>query len=173
MEDVVFDAGPLITSCKYEVDGRLVIDCIFPRIQVNISESVRDEVVVAGSRFRDAREAGKRILNGDIKVLKPPSVPSVWELLKPYNLGAGEQDSILLLSLAGLEDASLIVDDHLAYLVSRRLGNQTMFLLDLIVQMANDGILVRELAIKLTKAIQSRYPVAFVEHSLMLLQRLQ
>lgn len=74
MKNIVFDAGPLITSCKFEVDGQLVIDYILSGNQINIAETVRDEVVVAGSRFKDAREAGKRILNSEIKVLKPLSV---------------------------------------------------------------------------------------------------
>lgn len=62
MNEYIFDAGPLITSCKFSVAGRLVLD----------------------------------------------------HMMAPYGLGQGESDSILLTRLIGFQNATVVIDDHLA-----------------------------------------------------------
>jgi hypothetical protein len=96
--------------------------------------------------------------------LSPPTASDLEELLAPYSLGDGERESILLSEHADLRDVTLVIDDHLAYLVSDRLGRQKRFLLDVIADLANAGTII-------VQAIRSRYPPAFVEHTLLLLRR--
>jgi hypothetical protein len=70
-----------------------------------------------------------------------------------------------------LQDATLVIDDHLAYLVSDRLGRRKRFLLDIIVDLTNAEKLDKELAMDIVNTIRTRYPSAFVEHTMLLLRR--
>jgi len=167
---LIFDAGPLITTCKFSVAGRLVIDHILNYGEIAVATSVRDEVVVAGAHYPDAWAARQRIDRGQIVVLAPPSNPALEVLLAPYGLGDGERDSILLIGHADLQGATLVMDDHLAYLVSDRLGLRKRFLLDVIADLGA-GKLEPGLAVSIVQAIRTRYPPAFVEHTLLLLRR--
>ena len=168
MTKLIFDAGPLITSCKFSVAGQLVIDHLLPHCEITIAASVRDEVVIAGDRYPDAQAARQRIDQGQIVVLSPSPAPALETLITPYSLGDGERESILL---AAASDATLVIDDHLAYLVSDRLGQHKRFLLDILSDLAAVKDLDKQLAIDIVQAIRSRYPVAFVEHTLLLLRR--
>ena len=97
--------------------------------------------------------------------------PATRQLIAPYGLGVGEVDSILLAEHPDWKDATLVMDDHLAYLVSDRLGLRKRFLLDVIADLARTNQLNAELAVSMVHAIRSRYPVAFVEHTLLMLRR--
>jgi len=169
----IFDAGPLITTCKFEAAGELVLDHLLKVCNIVIASSVNDEVVVAGTRYPDAQAAQRRLDSGQITVLDPPVVPDLSELLTPYGLGQGEHDSILLTRHSRLEQAHLVLDDHLAYLVSDRLTRRQHFLLDVIVSFVASGKLEKNLGIDIVKVIQSRYPPAFVMHTLIVLKRIR
>jgi len=172
MQTFIFDAGPLITACKFEVDRQAVIDHLLAHCQIVVAESVRDEVVVAGARYADAQIAKERIDNGKISVLAPEFLPDLTGLIAPYKLGQGEQDSLLLVNDSSLQNPILVVDDHLAFLVSTRLGQSCYFLLDAIVELTRMANMDKDRALKLVTAIHARYPTAFVEHTrLLLLQR--
>ncbi len=67
--------------------------------------------------------------------------------------------------------ATLVLDDHLAYLVSDRLAVRKRFLLDVIADLTRDGDMDGQTALAIVEAIRSRYPRAFVEHTLLLLKR--
>ncbi len=171
MPTLIFDAGPLITSCKFTVDTQLVIDHFLQVCTIIVPNSVRDEVVIAGSRYADAKTAKQRMDSGKIIVLMPPASPEIEPFLEPYGLGVGERDSILLTTHKDLADATLVIDDHLAYLVSDRLRRPQKFLLDTIIDFVQEKHMESELAIQIVQAIQPRYPHAFVEHTLRLLRR--
>jgi hypothetical protein len=171
MNNLIFDAGPLITACKFSVAGRLIIDYILDYCRITVPASVRDEVVIAGASYPDADAARGRIAREQIAVLVPISDPDVDPLIAPYNLGDGERDSILLTGHADLSEAMLVIDDHLAYLVCDRLGRRKRFLLDAIVDLVDGGRLDRDLAREIVEAIRTRYPPAFVEHTMLLLRR--
>ena len=171
MNKLILDAGPLIAVCKFNVAGRLVVDHILDHYEIIVAASVYAEVVIAGASYPDAQAARQRIDAGQIVVLPPPADPALEILLVPYGLGDGEKDSILLTRHSDLRDATLVVDDHLAYLVSDRLGLRKRFLLDIIVDLASAGKLDEGLAVNMVHAIRTRYPPAFVEHSLLLLRR--
>ncbi|MBN1878321.1 MAG: hypothetical protein JXA33_29150 [Anaerolineae bacterium] len=171
LKPVIFDAGPLITTCKFGVDGRWIIDCILDHCAVVIATSVYDEVVLAGVRYPDAQRARQRIDRGQIEVVSPLSEPALSTILALYALGQGECDSISLTQHPTLLTATLVLDDHLAYLVSDRLGYRQRFLLDLIVDLVDEGELALSMAQAIVREICSRYPLAFVEHTLFMLQR--
>ncbi|MEA3349223.1 MAG: hypothetical protein U9Q82_01225 [Chloroflexota bacterium] len=171
MYKLIFDAGPLITVCKFSISERLVVDYLLERCEIAIATSVRNEVVLAGARYPDAQAAKSRIDDGQISILSPPSNPALESLIDVYDLGDGERDSILLGGDSDLHDATLVIDDHLAYLVSDRLKQLKRFLLDVIVDLVNNDELNKKLAIQIIHAIQTRYPRAFVEHTLRLLER--
>ena len=166
----IFDAGPLITACKFQVQGLYIIDHLLRHCDVFVAESVKNEVVVAGTKYDDAKVAKKRIDSGQISVLYPPNKPELASLITPYKLGSGEMDSILLLGHPSLQKATLVIDDHLAYLVCSRLGKPRLFLLDAIIELVENN-LDRALALHMIDAIKSRYPAAFIEHTRLMLQR--
>lgn len=168
---LVLDAGPLITACKFSVGNRLVIDHLLDHCEIAIADSVRDEVVIAGANYPDAEAAQIRLDQGRIVALSPPFLPDLEEVLALYRLGDGERDTILLSERANLKDATLVIDDHLAYLVSDRLEREQRFLLDVITNLCTTGAIDRRVAVGIVEAIRSRYPPAFVEHTLLLLKR--
>lgn len=67
--NVVFDASPLITACKFEVEGKLVIDHLLTCCQIVISPSVEEEVAILGAKYPDGVVAGERIAGGQIQVV--------------------------------------------------------------------------------------------------------
>jgi hypothetical protein len=168
---LILDAGPLITTCKFSVGGRLVIDHLLDECQITVTASVRDEVVLAGNRYADATAARQRIDAGRIGVVSPRSNLSIKMLIVPYGLGTGEMDCIQLAGNPDWQDATLVVDDHLAYLVSDRLGQRKRFLMDVIADLVRANKMAGSLAVSMVQAIRPRYPPAFVEHTLLILGR--
>lgn len=171
MDNLIFDAGPLITACKFSAVDRPVIDHILNCCRVVVATSVRDEVIVAGARYPDAQMAQQRIEQDRIAVLSPPEDHDLERLIAPYDLGNGERDTILLAGHADLQEPVLVIDDHLAYLVSDRLGKQKRFLLDVIADLVKTEMVDERLAVEIVEAIRTRYPPAFVEHTMLLLRR--
>jgi len=166
---LILDAGPLITTCKFSAAGKLIIDHLFEQCQITVTASVRDEVVLAGNRYPDASAARQRIDAGKIAVVPSPSDSRLRMLIALYGLGTGEMDCIQLAGRPEWQDATLVVDDHLAYLVSDRLGQRKRFLLDVIADLVSAHKMADSLAVSVIQAIRSRYPPAFVEHTLLLL----
>lgn len=103
-------------------------------------------------------------------MLSPPENPDLKTLIAVYDLGDGERDTILLTEQPNWQDAVLVIDDHLAYLVSDRVGKQKRFLLDVITDLVKTRKMDEKLAAEIVKAIRTRYPPAFVEHTLLVLR---
>jgi predicted nucleic acid-binding protein len=166
--EYIFDAGPLITVCRFTVRRRLVIDHLLVHCQIVVPQAVQREVIVVGERYTDAQEAKRRITAGAIKVAKPiPAPTSLEKALRLYELGEGEYQSILLAYQMG---ACLVIDDYLGYLVSDRLGIQKRFLLDLLVRLTEEARLDQSLACEIADAVRPRYTRAMVEHTLLMLR---
>jgi hypothetical protein len=66
---VVFDAGPLITACKFEALGKLVIDHLLSGCHIAIAPIVEEEVAVLGAGYPNGVVAGERIARGSIQVV--------------------------------------------------------------------------------------------------------
>jgi len=171
MLKVVFDAGPLITACKFESHGKLVIDYLLPTCRILITSSVEEEVAVLGARYPDGVVAGKRIAQGEIQVASVTT--HKWaEHLADYALGDGEKDSIQLCSQVENVHA-LVTDDYLAFVAATRLGLKTWMLPDLVLELASSGSLTTEMAKAILEVIRSRYRAGVVEHSLMQLREMR
>lgn len=164
MLTVVLDAGPLITACKFEVYGKLVIDYLLLGCRIIIASSVEEEVAVLGADYPDGIAAGERIARGDIQVV--PVVRRKWERhLETYALGVGERDSIELYGqVEGVE--ALVIDDYLAFVVATRLGLKVWMLPDLVIQLVKRGSLTVNQATDILKVLRPRYRAGVIEHSL-------
>jgi hypothetical protein len=64
---VFFDAGPIITACKFESLGKLVVDHLLSGCCIMVATSVEEEVAVLGAGYPDGAVAGERIAEGFIK----------------------------------------------------------------------------------------------------------
>jgi hypothetical protein len=163
----------LITACKFQAEGQLIIDHVLACRQIVIPAAVHSEVVIAGARFPDAQEARRRADAGRIEIVKPLLDADLVRVMDLYGFGEGEQEAIGLMYEDGFQDATLVVDDHLAYLVSDRLGVPKLFLLDLIVRLVREKQLTVALGCGMVEAVHTRYPEAFVEHTLLILEQLE
>jgi len=119
----VFDAGPLITACKFEADAQLAIDHFLSVCRVVIVPSVEEEVAVLGAAYADGRAAAERIVANRIDVVAVAS-RQYTQHLAGYALGDGECDSIELCSQLGAQ--ALVLDDYLAFIAAARLGLSIM-----------------------------------------------
>lgn len=171
MLTVVFDAGPLITACKFEAQGKLVIDHMRSGCRIVIAPGVEEEVAVLGAGYPDGVVAGERIAQGGIQVVSVAE--RKWARhLAGYALGEGERDSIELCRQAE-EVEVLVTDDYLAFVAATRLGLKAWMLPDLAVELVERGSLTAEVAGALLEAIRSRYRVGVIEHSLVRLQEVK
>jgi predicted nucleic acid-binding protein len=161
---VVFDAGPLITACKFGSQGKLVIDHLLPECCIMISSSVEEEVVVLGADYPDGVAAGEWIVQGVIHV-EPVTARKWAPHLADYALGDGEKDSIELCGQVE-EVEALVTDDYLAFVAATRLGLEAWMLPDLVLELAERGSLTTEVAEAILKVIRPRYRVGVIEHSL-------
>jgi hypothetical protein len=107
-----------------------------------------------------------------IEVATPVLDASLIQVLNLYGFGEGEQEAIGLMSMDCFQDAMLVVDDHLAYVVSDRLAVPKLFLLDLIMRLTREKQLTTALGCGMVEAISTRYPESFVMHTLLILKQL-
>ena len=163
MLTVVFDAGSLITACKFEVEGRRVIDHLLPGVQVIISSKVKEEVAVSGARYPDGMAAGERIARGDIQV-QSLITPKWSQYLTEYTMGQGELESIELCGQLTVD--ALITDDYLAFVASTRLGLRTWMFPDLVVEAANIHAFSPAVARAILNVIRPRYRKGVIAHRL-------
>jgi predicted nucleic acid-binding protein len=168
---VVFDAAPLITACKCEVQGVLVIDHLLPECRIVIAPSVEEEVAILGASYPDGVVAGERIARGGIQVMAVTE--RKWtRYLADYALGDGERDSI---ELCGQEAgvAALVTDDYLAFVAATRQGLKAWMLPDLVVELAARGGIALTVAEVILTSIRARYRAGVIQHSLARLQEVK
>lgn len=162
--NVVFDASPLITACKFEVEGKLVIDYLLRGSGIMISPSVEEEVAILGARYPDGVAAGERIADGKIRVASVST--RQWDRhLDGYAMGDGERDSIELCGQEADVEA-LVTDDYLAFVTAVRLGLKVWMLPDLLVELVSRGALTGGVAKAIFEMIRPRYRAGVIEHSL-------
>jgi predicted nucleic acid-binding protein len=168
---VIFDAAPLITACKFEVRGVLVIDHMLPECCIVIAPRVEEEVAILGASYPDGVVAGERIARGAIQVMAVTD--RKWaRYLADYALGDGERDSI---ELCGQEAgvAALVTDDYLAFVAATRQGLKAWMLPDLVVELAARGGIALTIAELILTTIRARYRAGVIEHSLARLQEVK
>jgi predicted nucleic acid-binding protein len=165
----IFDTAPLITCCKFEVDGQPIVDHILPHCHIIIPSAVRQELVAEQGRYPDAVIAADRVSRGTIEV-REVCLPNE-NVLDYYGLGEGEQEAIAMGLELDEEIDALVMDDKLGYIVCGRLELKQTFLLDLILRLAQDTRIDREQARRMIEATRSRYTAGMVKHSLSILDR--
>lgn len=171
MLTLVFDAAPLISACKFEVHGQLVIDHVLSACRVVIAPSVEEEVAVLGAAYADGVVAGERIVRGEIQVV--PVGERQWSrYLADYALGDGERDAIELCGqVQGIE--ALVTDDYLVFVAATRQGLKVWMLPDLVVELAERGDLALEVAEAILETIRPRYRLGVIEQSVVRLQEVK
>ncbi len=170
MLTVVFDAGPLITACKFKSQGKLVVDHLLSGCRIVIAPSVEEEVAVLGAGYPDGMAAGERIVRGEIQVVLVTERRWVRHLAD-YALGEGERDSIEL--CAQMEAEALVTDDYLAFVAATRLGLKVWMLPDLVLELTERGSLTLEVVEAILEVIRPRYRRGVIEHSLVRLQEME
>jgi len=169
MLTVVFDASSLITACKFETFGKLVIDHLLTGCCIFIAPIVEEEVAVLGASYPNGVAAGERIAQGTLQVM--PVVEPKWTRhLAAYALVGGERDSI---ELCGKGVEALVTDDYLAFVAAVRLGLKAWMLPDLVVELAKRGSFTMEVAEAILEAIRPRYHAGVIEYSLVRLREVR
>ena len=166
---VIFEAGPLITSCRFQVGERPIIDFVLDFCEVIITPSVKRDVIEKGFRYPDAVLAGERVHEGKIVVKGPLSVSG--RILRLYKLGDGEVDSVRLFQESRDHVEYVVIDDNLAYIVSDRMRLSKIFFLDLILELVKRNRLDGATARKIIEMVRPRYSEGFIEHSHEILKR--
>ena len=171
MLTVVFDASSLITACKFESRGKLLIDYLLSGCRIMIVPRVEEEVAVLGASYPNGVVAGERIAQGTIQVA--PITARKWaQHLAGYALGDGERDSIELCSQEE-EVKALVTDDYLAFVAATRLGLKAWMLPDLVLELVEQGSLPVEVAEAILKVIRPSYGMGVIEHSLVRLREVK
>jgi len=165
----IFDTAPLITCCKFEVDGQPIVDHILPHCRIIIPLAVRQELMAEESRYSDAVIAAARVKRGIIEI-RDVRLPSE-NVLDYYGLGEGEREAIALGLELDEEIDALVMDDKLGYIVCDRLELKQTFLLDLILRLEKETRIDREKARRMIEATSPRYTTGMVKHSLSMLNR--
>ena len=172
MLTVVFDAAPLITACKFEAYGRLIIDYLLVAgCRIVIASRVEEEVAVLGASYADGVVAGERIARGAIQVVQVTE--RQWaRYLAEYAMGQGEKDSIELCGqVEGIE--ALVTDDYLAFVAATRQRLKVWMLPDLIIELATREEVSLEVAGTILDVMRPRYRRGVIAHSLAHLQEVR
>ncbi len=118
MISAVFDAAPLITACKFQVEGQLIVDYLLSGCHIHIASKVEAEVAIMGSSYADGLAVAKRIARGEIQVV-PVTADHLAQRLSAYALGDGERLSMEVALQMGPE-IIFITDDYLAFIAASR-----------------------------------------------------
>jgi hypothetical protein len=170
MKKLIFDSSALIPASKYALDGgKRICEHLVEYIEIHIPTAVMSETIVHPNKF--ASEAILQALISQKKIIVDSVKPTkkAKALLASYKLGSGEQDAILLYLKNQKKFDNLVLDDYVAAIVCKRLQIGSLLLLDLIVQLGQEGLMPRALAIEMIAKVAPRYNRGFIEHSLLML----
>lgn len=159
----IFDTSPLITICAFDVNGTTVADILRQICTISMVETVTKEAT-ANPKYSDAATIIQLITENKLFQIPVP-VTDVDRQIDLYaKLGIGERDTIR----AGVANkaASIILDDHLAFVIATRFGQEPILLLDFLVKLSKDQRLDQQVAIQIVQSIARRYSQPFVEHTL-------
>lgn len=164
----LWDAAPLITSARFQVDGRLVLDYALDAGAIVIVEEVRRETVDAGlaGGYPDAVEIGSRVDAGRLEVRAATRLSKTFEeVLDLYGLQEGDK-AVVRLALQADDIDAVVTDDRLLFIVLHRCGRRVLFLPDFVEQAVIAGVFDPHTGQQILLAARPRLPVGFVEHSL-------
>jgi predicted nucleic acid-binding protein len=166
MRALILDAGPLITLAQFSLDGVSLVEHVRAYAPIEIVTTVEAETT-ANLNYRDAVEIQRLIAARRIDVFPRPVTPFDRALDLYTRLGSGERDTFRLALTR--EQATVVVDDYLAFVIGHRFGLRLTLLLDLWVALVRAGRLSSERAVQFVTVTGSRYSAPFVEHTLQLI----
>lgn len=167
-----WDATSLITSAKYQCNGRFVIDYLLDAAPIVIVTEIHQETVEEGLEggYPDAVKIKSRIDDGSIEVRAATMLSDpVEEVLELYKLQEGDK-AVVRLALQENDIDATVTDDRLLYLVLRRCKKEVLFLPDFIEQAVEKTVFDATVGEQLLEAVRPRLSEGFVEHSLRRLQ---
>jgi hypothetical protein len=163
-----WDATSLITCAKFQLEGRLILNCVLDVAHVVITREVRQETVEAGlaGGYPDAVAIQERIDAGRIggRTVARTSAP-FEEVLDLHGLQEGDK-AVVRLALQAADVTGTVTDDRLLYIVLHRCGHQALFLPDFIEKAVADNVCDATTGQQLLLAVRPRLLRGFVEHSL-------
>jgi hypothetical protein len=163
---VIFDTSPLITLATPKVNGKFIIDYIWPLVEMFVVETVAHEATT-NLQHPNARVIKSLLDNGNLKREAVP-VTSVDSLIDSYpklgtDKGKGERDTIRL----GLAMRTrVVIDDQQAFFVAARFELNPITLQDLLVELTRSRKLPKPLALRLVSAMTGRYVPISIQHTL-------
>jgi len=161
----LFDSGALITSAKFSVRGRLIIDHVVDCCRVNLSPEIKHETIDMGLLFgyQDAQDLAHRLEMRNFLVLNSVARDSALESALT-NLGLENADCAVVHTYKHMSNQTkLITDDHRLFIATTRLGLSPIFLPDLILLLVNKAWMNVALASEILEAMQPRYAKGFIE----------
>jgi len=164
----LFDSGALITSAKFHVHGRLIIDYVVDCCRVNLSPEVKHETIDMGLLFgyQDAQDLANRLDKGNFLVFNTAIRDNALESTLT-NLGLENADCAVVHTYKQMpKQTKLITDDHRLFIATTRLGLSPVFFPDLILMLVNRELMKPALATELLEAMQPRYARGFIELAL-------
>lgn len=164
----IFDSCSLITSGKFSIEGRPVINHLAQTdLAIHIPEMVRTEVIDDGLRagHQDALVIQGQVDNESIQVEKV-RVPDqeMSEILDDYGVRRGDRDFICLAQQIPCD--YIVTDDFLLLLICYRFGLPVKMFPDLIELLVQHAMWSTDKGRQALRAIRSRYKRGFIEHSL-------
>ena len=168
----LFDSGALITSAKFRVRGKLIIDYLVDGCRIILSPEVKHETIDMGLLFdyQDAQDLAERLNTGSFQVLdtaiRDHELESALTALGLENADCAAIHTYKQMS----KQTKLITDDHKLFICATRLGLSVIFLPDLILMLVNKGYMKASLATEIFEAMQPRYARGFIVLSLKLLK---
>jgi hypothetical protein len=163
-----WDATSLITCAKFQLEGRLILNCVLDVAHVVITREVRQETVEAGlaGGYPDAVAIQERIDARRIggRTVARTSAP-FEEVLDLHGLQEGDK-AVVRLALQAADVTGTVTDDRLLYIVLHRCGHQALFLPDFIEKAVADNVCDATTGQQLLLAVRQRLLRGFVEHSL-------
>ena len=168
MFKTVFDTAPLITCCKFEIQGKPIVDYILDNCNIIIPSTVRTELTIEKEVYADAVVAEARIKAERIEV-RDVELPAD-NVLDYYGLGSGEKEAIVLSRALEDEIDFLVIDDKLGYIVCDRLEIRKAFFLDLVLKLLEGKQIAPELVRQIVNAVRPRYSDGLIRHTLRILE---
>jgi len=164
----LFDSGALITSAKFRVRDRLIIDYVVDCCRVNLSPEVKHETIDMGLLFgyQDAQDLANRLDKGIFLVLNTAVRDDALESILT-NLGLEYADCAIVHTYKSMSSQTkLITDDHRLFISTTRLGFSPIFFPDLILMLVNKEWMKAALATEILEAMQPRYAKGFIDLTL-------
>jgi len=164
----LFDSGALITSAKFHIRKKLIVDYLVDCCRIIIPSEVKHETVDMGLLFgyQDARDLANRLNAGHFLVLNTTFRNNELESALT-NSGLENADCAVIHTCKQMsKQTRLITDDHKLFICATRLGLSPIFLPDLILLLVNKGWMKTPLAMEILETVQPRYTKGFIELTL-------